>query len=874
MKITKFTACLLFLAVLFLAPSCKDGYDDSELTGRVENLENRVQKLEEQMNSNINSLQTILEALDNNDYITKVVPITNGEKEIGYTIHFSKGNSINIYHGQDGVDGESGQGGYTPQIGVKQDIDGIYYWTLDGEWMTDENGNKIKAQGIDGHDGTPGQDGKPGEDGQDGITPKFKIESDYWWVSYDNGTNWTQLGKATGGNAKNMFQSVTVKDSEVEFVLSDGTTFVIPLKLNIEISYSIENGEIGISEGHAVYVDYRLSNANEKAVVTASSDGNFITKVIPEDVNGGKISIISANGATEGYINVMVSDGNGYTFINVINIFENRIEFSEDLEYHLNSNGGDIIIPFSINTSYMTKIVDDASWVSINPQSRANMHNETLNISVKPNTSNSERIAKIQLYNPSNEEDIFAEISIIQSGYNMDDQDKQAMILTAGVFSTYNYTVHLPQIIGSNITIDWGDGTQENYETTGYFTHQYSVEQSTEYDIKITGDIKGLNSKELTNYVIRGVKQWGTSKLESMEYAFYQQPLSSIANDESGALQYVTSFGYTFCGCSCLTSIPEGLFDNCSKVTDFSYTFWRCSSLTFIPKGLFDNCTQVTSFSSTFSGCTSLTSIPEKLFDNCTQVTSFYDTFNECSSLISIPPRLFDNCIQVTSFYGTFDKCSSLTSIPPRLFENCTKVTDFSYTFWRCSSITFIPEGLFDKCTKVTDFEVTFGDCSSLTSIPERLFDRCTKVTDFSHAFSGCSSLTSIPEKLFDNCTQVTGFSSTFNGCTSLTSIPEKLFDNCTQVTRFSSTFSGCTSLTSIPEKLFDKCTKVNNFDYTFYGCTKLSGESPYTVIDGVKYHLYERYLKTDHFRTPIMTSCFKGCTGLSDYSNIPSNCK
>ena len=889
MKITKFTACLLFLAVLFLAPSCKDGYDDSELTGRVENLENRVQKLEEQMNSNINSLQTILEALDNNDYITKVVPITNGEKEIGYTIHFSKGNSINIYHGQDGVDGESGQGGYTPQIGVKQDIDGIYYWTLDGEWMTDENGNKIKAQGIDGHDGTPGQDGKPGEDGQDGtpgqdgkpgedgqdgITPKFKIESDYWWVSYDNGTNWTQLGKATGGNAKNMFQSVTVKESEVEFILSDGTTFVIPQKANIEISYSIENGEIGISEGHTVYIDYRLSNANEKAVVTASSDGNFITKVIPEDVNGGKISIISANGATEGYINVMVSDGNGYTFINVINIFENRIEFSEDLEYHLNSNGGDIIIPFSINTSYMTKIVDDASWVSINPQSRANMHNETLNISVKPNTSNSERIAKIQLYNPSNEEDIFAEISIIQSGYNMDDQDKQAMILTADVFSRYNYTVHLPQIIGSNITIDWGDGTQENYETTGYFTHQYSVEQSTEYDIKITGDIKGLNSKELTNYVIRGVKQWGTSKLESMEYAFYQQPLSSIANDESGALQYVTSFGYTFWGCSYLTSIPEGLFDNCSKVTDFSHAFGNCSSLTFIPKGLFDNCTQVTSFGltfwgcssltsipeglfdkctkvtdfiSTFSGCTSLTSIPEKLFDNCTQVTSFYDTFNECSSLISIPPRLFDNCIQVTSFYGTFDKCSSLTSIPPRLFENCTKVTDFSYTFWRCSSITFIPEGLFEKCTKVTDFEVTFGDCSSLTSIPERLFDRCTKVTDFSHAFRDCSSLTSIPEGLFENCTEVTSFFNTFRGCSSLTSIPEKLFDNCTQVT---------------------------SFEYTFYDCTKLGGESPYTVIDGVKYHLYERYLKTDHFRAPNVSSCFKGCTRLSDYSNIPSICK
>lgn len=229
MKITKFTVCLLFLAVLFLTPSCKDGYDDSELTGRVENLENRVQKLEEQMNSNISSLQAILKALDNNDYITKVVPITNGEKEIGYTIHFSKGNPINIYHGQDGQDG---QDGYTPKIGVKQDSDGIYYWTLDGEWMIDESGDKIKAQGVDGQDGEDGQDGAPGEDGQngqdgedgqdgqdgtpgkdgqDGITPQFKIEEDYWWVSYDNGANWTKLGKATGDSATSIFKDVTKK---------------------------------------------------------------------------------------------------------------------------------------------------------------------------------------------------------------------------------------------------------------------------------------------------------------------------------------------------------------------------------------------------------------------------------------------------------------------------------------------------------------------------------------------------------------------------------------------------------------------------------------------------------------------------------------
>ena len=78
----------------FLTPSCNEGYEDSELTGRVENLENKVQKLEEQMNSNISSLQSIIEAVQNNDYITSVTPLMEDGTEIGYTIFFKKGNPI------------------------------------------------------------------------------------------------------------------------------------------------------------------------------------------------------------------------------------------------------------------------------------------------------------------------------------------------------------------------------------------------------------------------------------------------------------------------------------------------------------------------------------------------------------------------------------------------------------------------------------------------------------------------------------------------------------------------------------------------------------------------------------------------------------
>ena len=61
--------------------------------------------------------------------------------------------------GQDGADGADGKDGHTPQIGVRKDTDGIYYWTLDGKWLTDSKGNKIPTTGKDGADGKPGVDG-------------------------------------------------------------------------------------------------------------------------------------------------------------------------------------------------------------------------------------------------------------------------------------------------------------------------------------------------------------------------------------------------------------------------------------------------------------------------------------------------------------------------------------------------------------------------------------------------------------------------------------------------------------------------------------------------------------------------------------------
>ena len=287
-------------AVIALLAGCSDDYDDSALTGRVDDLENRIEKLEEfckQMNTNISSLQTIVTALQNNDYITEVIPVMQDGKEIGYTISFGKNNPITIYHDENRQPGDDG---HMPVIGVRQDDDGIFYWILDGEWLTDDEGNKIKAQGTDG------QDGKPGEDG---ITPKLKIENGYWYVSYDNEQTWKQLGKATD-EGDSIFQSVTQDEYNVYFTLKRGEKITLPKKSTLTIKFA-EGNSLIFQVDETKTVHYTITGGNTENVIKVemmNNDGAYTLHTTPSSATTGTIEI-SAKVPTINRVIVSVSDG-------------------------------------------------------------------------------------------------------------------------------------------------------------------------------------------------------------------------------------------------------------------------------------------------------------------------------------------------------------------------------------------------------------------------------------------------------------------------------------------------------------------------------------------------------------------------------------
>ena len=151
-----------------------------------------------------------------------------------------------------------------------------------------------------------GADGENGKDGADGVTPQLKIENDYWYVSYDNGTTWEKLGKATGNDGidgengedgDSIFKSVTQDDEYVYFNLSDGTMITLPKhdKENIQFedlqvkaicckNWDTNNdGELSYSEAAAVTDIGKVFSENTKIV--AFSELKFFIGInkIPEE---------------------------------------------------------------------------------------------------------------------------------------------------------------------------------------------------------------------------------------------------------------------------------------------------------------------------------------------------------------------------------------------------------------------------------------------------------------------------------------------------------------------------------------------------------------------------------------------------------------
>ncbi len=344
---------LFYLATLgLLALSCQQ-YDDTAITKRVDELEDRVTALEK-LQTQVNDLQNLVKALEAKDYVTAVQPITEGGVTVGYAIMFSQSDPIELRNGQngkDGVDGAAGKDGSV--VSIKQDTDGIYYWTIDGEFTNP----KLRV---------------------DGVTPAFKIDDEgYLCVSYDGSTTWTRLGKTAADVVANY--EVEYDDDYVYITFLDDDNYKVTIPRYKEFALSIAKaGGIGIKAGATLSIPYVVTNGDDATVVETISENGFSAVVEKTSATQGNIKVTAPDPFVAGKVLVFASKGDK-TCMKALYFEAEEFKISTTA-YKVGKYSETVDVKFFANIEFSVEIpAAAASWISL-VQTKSTEHTVTLKV--------------------------------------------------------------------------------------------------------------------------------------------------------------------------------------------------------------------------------------------------------------------------------------------------------------------------------------------------------------------------------------------------------------------------------------------------------------------------------------------------------------
>ena len=262
----RFALCLTLALAAMTAGGCLDNIqnDLDALERRIATLEERCAKANEQ----ISSLRQLITNLEEYDFISNVETLREGSKTVGYRIYFTHSDPITLMNGTDAG---------TPVMGVAKAEDGVYYWTVlypdsdQPEFVLNNFGEKIPASAA---------------------SPELKIENGYWFITYDGGKNWQNLGKATADDGATFFSSVEAYEDYILFTLVNGSQIKVPTWASYE--KLVEACDI--------------ANKNLEAFTALSQA--LLKKVYASDIQP-----IVEGGNTIGY-RLYLSDGTSYAFYN------------------------------------------------------------------------------------------------------------------------------------------------------------------------------------------------------------------------------------------------------------------------------------------------------------------------------------------------------------------------------------------------------------------------------------------------------------------------------------------------------------------------------------------------------------------------------
>lgn len=396
-------ACGAALLVLAMAlPAFTSCYDDSALNGKLEAVQKEVNQIKTDLTQLKSDLAALQAAVDGELSIVRL-----NELPDGYELVFSDSTKAVIKNGKASV------------VGAKEDEDGNLYWTIDGEWLLDKDGNKVKASAEDGQ--TPdvaivlneedgyyywqldgqwllGSDGNKvranGLDGKEPVIKTYFSDSAQMWVWEVNGEKlkdekgeYVSSQGPAGLDGDAFFESVELSEDGTKLVITllpeteggEKVVYEIPMGVfNITFTETSVSAEVKKLSG--VTTEVKKFNYTVSGV---SSGDEIIVRVL--STNAAKVDIF-AETPTTGYVELELPSGEGYADIYVLNNTTGDVKAKSlklsGLDFYLEEQvaatlhfspveANEVKIPLTTGVEYEVTLSDNgAEWLTVTSELR------------------------------------------------------------------------------------------------------------------------------------------------------------------------------------------------------------------------------------------------------------------------------------------------------------------------------------------------------------------------------------------------------------------------------------------------------------------------------------------------------------------------
>lgn len=362
------------LAGLFAALVAVTGCQKDDLSEKVNDLDKRVSALEEKVKElnerTIPGIQATVAALQANIYVTDVTVLKEG-----YEITFSDGTKATIANGKDGKDGEKGERGPEPVISA-QEIEGEFYWTVDGKPMLDAQGKKIPVHAA---------------------LPQLRINEGKWEVSYDGGKTWKEVPTMGSGGA-----AISIEDTDTEIIFYiNGKKYVV--KKEVPFFMVFEKREMAVGKGETALVEYNISgilatDEVEVDVLSCTQGWEAMVMSVAKADAPGYLAVTNNEGIS-GKIFVYAANGKGKTDIKSL-VFEDGQFITVIDAKTITAAGGDFSFKITTNIDYEVSVDPDQTWLTYEPETKA-VHTDVITLKAQENTTSAFRTAEVYVTDPN-----------------------------------------------------------------------------------------------------------------------------------------------------------------------------------------------------------------------------------------------------------------------------------------------------------------------------------------------------------------------------------------------------------------------------------------------------------------------------------------